>query len=94
MKEFHPAEVFHTSVFIQEELDERGWSLRDLVFRMRRYDSEKDWAINLLAIEMFMCVHEKNILLDQQMADELGLAFDVNPQFFLNLHESWRKEQP
>lgn len=91
--EFHPAEVWHPSVFINEELAERGWTLRDLVFRMRRYESEKDWAINMLAFEMYMTVHEKNILLGEEMANDLGIAFGISAQCFLNLHESWRKEQ-
>ena len=89
-----PAEVFHVSEFINEELAERGWSLRDLVFRMRRYESAADWAIEMLAIEMFMVVHEKNIVLDQNMADGLGAAFDVSPQLFINMHETWREAQP
>ena len=89
-----PAEVFHVSEFINEELAERGWSLRDLVFRMRRYESENDWAIEMLAVEMFMIVHEKNIALDQKMADGFGAAFDVSPQLFINMHEAWRKAQP
>ena len=89
-----PAEVFHVSEFINEELTERGWSLRDLVFRMRRYESEADWAVEMLAMEMFMVVHDKDVLLDQKTADGLGLAFDVSPQLFINMHEAWRKAQP
>jgi plasmid maintenance system antidote protein VapI len=93
MSERIPAEVFHPSVFINEELEERGWSLRDLVFRMRRYESEKDWAINMLSFEMYMTVHETDITLGKEMANDLGVAFDINPQLFLNLHESWRVNQ-
>jgi hypothetical protein len=85
------AEQNHPSVFINEELAERGWSLRDMVFRMRRFDSENDWGRELLAMEMYMAVHDPRIILDQQQADGLGTAFDVSPQFFLNLHDSWRK---
>lgn len=92
--EFHPAEVWHPRHFINEELAERGWTLRDLVFRMRRYESEKDWAINMLAFEMYMTVHEKGVLLGEEMASDLGIAFGTSPQYFLNLHESWRREQP
>jgi hypothetical protein len=83
----------HVSVLINEELTERGWTLRDLVFRMRRYEGESDWAIEMLAMETFMVVHDKNILLDQKTADGLGTAFDVNGQTFINLHEAWRKRQ-
>lgn len=88
-----PAQVWHPSTFIQEELDARGWTLRDLVFRMRRYESEKDWAINMLAFEMYMTVQEKYVMLGQSMANDLGTAFGVDPQMFLNLDELWRREQ-
>jgi plasmid maintenance system antidote protein VapI len=89
LRELDRAQVFHPSDFIQEELDERGWTLRDLVFRMRRYESERDWAINMLAFELYMKVHEKNIKLGDEMASDLGMAFNVNPQMFLNLHDIW-----
>jgi plasmid maintenance system antidote protein VapI len=84
----------HLSEVINEELHERGWTLRDLVFRMRRYESEKDWGIEMLAMEMFMVVHEKTVTLDQKTADGLGTAFDISPQFFINFHEAWRAKQP
>ena len=83
--------AFHLSEFINEELAERGWTLRDLVFRMRRYEGEADWAVEMLAMEMFMTVHEKSIFLDQKTADGLATAFGVSAQFFLNMHEAWRK---
>jgi plasmid maintenance system antidote protein VapI len=93
MLERIPAESFHPSVFINDELKERGWSLRDLVFRMRRYKSEKDWAVNMLAFEMYMTVHEPDIILGEEMAHDLGTAFNVSPALFLKLHESWRSTQ-
>lgn len=90
MKEFSPAECFHLSEIINEELAERGWSLNDLVFRMRRFESEKDWQIERLAVEMFLTVHDPDILLGD-MAQGFATAFDISPQFFMNCHESWRK---
>ena len=80
----------HPSHFIYEELNARRWSVRDLVFRMRRYESERDWAINQLAVEMYLDTHNREIVLDIQMAQEFGVAFDINPVFFINLHEQWR----
>jgi plasmid maintenance system antidote protein VapI len=84
----------HPSEFIQDELDERGWTLRDLVFRMRRYENEKEWAVNLLAWEMYMTVQDKDLLLGEEMSRDIGRAFGVSPYFFNNLHENWRKDQP
>jgi plasmid maintenance system antidote protein VapI len=85
------AQVWHPATFIQEELDARGWTLRDLVFRMRRYESEADWAINMLAFEMYMTVQDKDVLLGAEMANDLGVAFDVSPETFINLDASWRR---
>lgn len=85
------AECFHPSEFINEELAERGWTLRDLVFRMRRFEGEKDWAIEMLAVEMYMTVHEPRILLDDKMAEGFSTAFGVSAEMFKNLHKSWRE---
>lgn len=84
-------EKFHPAEYIQEELDERGWTLRDLVFRMRRYEDAKDWAINMLTFEMYMAVREPGVVLDEEMARDLGTAFGVSAEFFLNLDRAWRE---
>lgn len=84
-------DVLHPSIFIQEELDERGWTLRDLVFRMRTYKSERDWAINMLAFELYMTVQEKGVLLGDEMARDLGAAFGVSAELFKNLDKAWRE---
>jgi hypothetical protein len=88
------AEVFHPSVFIKEEMEERGYSLRDVVFRMKRYESEKEWSIAYLAVEMYMEVGptDKNIILGD-MAEEFATAFGVSAELFKNLEASWRQAQ-
>lgn len=82
---------FHPSIYIKDELQERGWTLQDLVFRMRRYEGTKDWALNMLAMEMYMAVKEPNIIIDQRMATELGTAFGVSPELWLNLDRLWHE---
>lgn len=86
-----PAEGFHPAEYIEEELKERGWSVHDLVFRMRRYESESDWGRECLAVEMYLTVREPGVLLDWKMAIGFGEAFGVSPQMFINLHEAWRQ---
>ena len=88
-----PAESFHLAEHIQEELEARGWSLDDLAFRMCGIDP-KEWAVTRLAIEMFMEVREANMGLGDNMAQQLSKAFGPSPEFFLNMHEAWRKAQP
>ena len=89
------AQAWHPAVFIKEELAERKWTVRDLVFRMKRYESEQDWAINCLAVEMYLEIgpEDKNILLGKEMADEFGVAFDMSGEYFLNLEKSWRDQE-
>jgi plasmid maintenance system antidote protein VapI len=83
------AERFHPSIFIEEEMQARGMSLHDLVFRMRRYESEREWGIECLAVEMYLTVHEKNVILTRNMAEGFGAAFGVSPEMFINLHRAW-----
>lgn len=84
------AEVFHPAEFIKEELAERGWSLNDFVFAMRRYESEKDWQLERLAVEMYLEVQDVRILLSDEMAQGFATAFGVSKEFFVNLDKIWR----
>lgn len=81
----------HPSEYIREEMKARGWSLRDLVFNMRRYESEEEWGITCLAVEMYMTVTDDPDILIGSLADGFATAFGAPPEFFQNLHEAWRK---
>ena len=80
----------HPSVLILKELKERGWSLHDFVFRMHRYKSEKEWQINCLATEMYLTVHDPDIILSDEMAADFSRALGISKDFFLNLHKQWK----
>lgn len=83
-----PAEAFHPSVFILEELEARCGTLPDLAERMGG-----DATVNQLALELYLTIGptDKNILLGQEMAKQLETAFGTSAQFWLNLHECWVK---
>ena len=81
---FIPAEAFHVSEFIQEELDARGWTRQEVYDRLG-YDTSDCCAFDIL-----MDVKDKNILMDKKLSEGLGYVFTVDPDLFLNLHESWR----
>lgn len=83
-------EQFHLAEFIEEELKTRGLTLRDMVMRMGPFSSEGDWAVCQLSWEMFMVVRDVNCLLGEEMANQLAKVFGCSPQFFTNMHESWR----
>ena len=91
MEERKPAEVFHLADLIQEEMKERNWDITDLVINMGPHYSEHDWGVCQLSWELFFACRDKDVLLGETMANQLGAAFDVNPKFFSSYHEIWRK---
>jgi len=80
-----PAECFHPSEYIQDELDARGWTLDDLATRMGG-----DRALNRLSLSLYFTVGpgEPDLLLGDCI--DLQRAFGVSAQFFRNLEKSWR----
>lgn len=86
-----PVEIIHPSEFIQDELDERGWTLEDIVKYM-----DGDYSVNLLTLELLMAIHDDNIFLDQETAEGIGRAFGTSPQFWINLWDNYRlsRKQP
>jgi plasmid maintenance system antidote protein VapI len=83
--------VQHLAEIIEEEMRERGWTITDLVMNMGPFADEREWGICQLSWEMFLEVREPCVVLGDVMAQQLADAFDVDPQFFTNLHEVWRK---
>lgn len=81
------AEAFPTGVFIQEEMDARGWSEEDVALRM---GGRREFDYNLLCLGLMLHVHDKRLILDLETAEGLGRAFDVSPELFLNLDAAWR----
>lgn len=77
--------VPHPGDFIREELETRGWSQRDLAFVLDKEES----AVNALI------GGRRGV--SPEMAKALGDAFDVNPEFFMNLQRAYdlsRAPQP
>jgi HTH-type transcriptional regulator/antitoxin HigA len=66
----------HPGFYIKEELDERGWSQRDLAYVL----GCPDQAINMI-------VSGKRGI-TPEMAKALAAAFDVSPDLFLNLQKA------
>ena len=82
----------HLAELIQEEMAERGWTITDLIMNMGPFTDEKEWGICQLSWEMFFELRDPDIVLGEVMASQIGDAFDVNPKFFTNYHEAWRRE--
>jgi hypothetical protein len=85
-----PLQADHPSWFIKEELDARGWSLDDLAARM-----PGEFGVNRLSLDFYFEVGPTapNMIIGKTTAYRLGIAFDVSPDFFLNLESAWRKRQ-
>jgi HTH-type transcriptional regulator/antitoxin HigA len=67
----------HPGTYIREELEERGWSQRDLSYILGRPEP----SVNLILSG------KRGIT--AEMAKALGEAFDISPDFFLNLQKMY-----
>jgi HTH-type transcriptional regulator/antitoxin HigA len=70
-------DIPHPGFYIREELDAREWSQRDLAYILGVPEQE----VNLL-------IGGKRGV-GPEMAKALGDAFDVDPEFFLNLQRAF-----
>jgi HTH-type transcriptional regulator/antitoxin HigA len=73
--------IMHPGVYIKEEMDERGWSQRDLAFILGCSEQAINPILN----------GKRGISPD--MAKAFGLAFDVPAEFFANLQQAYDLSQ-
>ena len=73
-----PARAFPPGDFIQEELEARGWTQRDLAKILGR----PVWAVNAI-------INAKKIV-TPEMAVALSARFGTSPDFWLNLESAYR----
>lgn len=83
-------QVAHISEYIRAEMEVRGWSEEVLAAAMG-FSSTKEYQINLLALQMLLNVQDPDMYIGE-LAQGLGRAIDVDPQFLMNLDDAWRKE--
>lgn len=91
--EFVPAEVFHLTEFLADEMEARYWTrsmLAMLLLVERNQDSMSKIMLEL-ALWFEVGPERKDILFTEKFAEELGHIFGVDPQTFRNLHASWMK---
>ena len=81
-----PAEVFHPSEFILDEMKARGWSRDDLALRMGG-----DFGIARLSLDFYLDVGptEPDLRIGSEGATGFAAAFGTDPDYFLNLEKSW-----
>jgi plasmid maintenance system antidote protein VapI len=83
-------EPIHPSVFIQEEMDERGWSREELANRM----GTERCVRNILVLDLYFEVGptRTNCRLGEDTARRLAAAFGTSPDLFLNLERAWLRD--
>ncbi|PHY14128.1 addiction module antidote protein, HigA family [Caulobacter sp. B11] len=74
---FYNTETPHPGFFLKEELEERGWSQRDLAYIL----GTPEQAVNLIL------AGKRGI--SPEMAKALGTAFDVHADLFANLQRAY-----
>lgn len=80
-----PAEAFHISEMLQEEMDARGWTRHDVYERLG-YDS-----VDCCAFDFLMEVRDKNLLMGNREAQALSDVFGIDdPGFFIRYYDAWR----
>lgn len=68
-------DVMHPGSYLKEEIEARGWMQRDLAFILGCQESSLQQIIS----------GKRGISVE--MATSLGDAFDVSPEFFINLQK-------
>lgn len=82
---FIPAEAFHPSVFIKDEMKARKWGKLTLAKHMGG-----DMATDVLALDLyFTCGPTDPDLRLGDLATSLAVAFNVDRDLFINLERSW-----
>lgn len=81
-----PAEVFHLAEYLYDEMVARGWKTENAAVRM---GTSRGAAMDLFCLDLLMAVHDENLIIDDEMFEGLGRAFDVSAQYFRNLHAGW-----
>ena len=83
-----PAEHFPVGHYIREEMEVRGWTEDRLAIEMNKYHLQ----VTRVALDFTLAeLPEPNLILDQETAEDLGRAFGVSPDFFLNLDRQYRE---
>jgi HTH-type transcriptional regulator/antitoxin HigA len=77
----NPSWIMHPGFFIKEEMEARGWNQRDVAFILGIQEQALNAIIN----------GKRGISPD--MAQALGVAFDVNPELFANLQKTYDMAQ-
>lgn len=80
----------HPSEIMTEEMESRGWDRDRLAVEMVS-GSDDSYGIVRLALDLYFEVGptDPRVRIGARTAEQLGRAFGVSPEFFLNLERSY-----
>lgn len=81
-----PAEIFHPSEFIKDEMRDRGWTKEYLASLM-----SGDYLVNYAALDLYFNAHDSDLRMGQDLIDDFEKIFGVSKEYFQNLEEMWIK---
>lgn len=79
-----PAEVWPVGHFIENEMNERGWTRRELVSRLG------GGATTELEIDLLIFAPTKGVLLGAETAADIARVFGTSAELWLNLDKAWQ----
>jgi plasmid maintenance system antidote protein VapI len=79
--------VFPPGEFIRDEILARGLTERG--FQVLLFATGCT-SVQVVACELAAYVDDKRLVIDPDTAACLGRAFDVSPEYFINLDRAWR----
>lgn len=78
------AEAFHPSIFIQDEMDARGWTRDDLAWHMGG-----DFSITRISLDFYFAIHDRNMRMGNDWIRGFAKAFGTSEDCFRNLERAW-----
>ena len=88
-----PAETCHVGEYLDDEIEFRGWSVRDCAMRM-----PGDFAVNELALNLTIACSQADdpmkyidVSIGEETARGLEIATGVSAQTWLNLESQWQR---
>jgi hypothetical protein len=81
---------FHSSVYVAEEMEARGWDRDRLALEMVGGDRER-YGVTRLALDFFFEIGptDPHCQTGPEMCAQLATAFGVSTELFVNLEKAW-----
>lgn len=86
-----PAETFPLSMYLREEMDERGWGINDMVAHMGGRPHGNELPLRHLSLRL--CLSDNDVILDEKTAALISTALGTSAEYWLNLDKARRENK-